>query len=56
MPKLEFLDFGNKRKKFKTDNFKIVKMPNGRFAAQTVAPSGTKAFRFVSADFVRKNK
>lgn len=56
MPQLEFLDFGNKRKKFKTDKFKIVKMPNGRFAAKTTAPSGTKAFRFVSKDFAKKNK
>lgn len=56
MPKLQFLDFGNKRKKFTTDKFKIIRMPNGRFSAQTTAPSGTKAFRFVSADFARKNK
>lgn len=56
MPQLEFLDFGNKRKKFKTDKFKIIKMPNGRFAATVIAPSGTKAFRFVSKDFVKSNK
>ncbi len=56
MPKLEFLDFGNKRKKFTTDKFKIIKMPNGRFAATVIAPSGSKAFRFVSNDFAKKNK
>lgn len=56
MPQLEFLDFGNKRKKFKTDKFKIKTLPNGRLAAVATAPSGTKAFRFVSKEFAKKNK
>ena len=56
MPRVQFLDFGNKRKKFSTDKFTIVKMPNGRFAAKTTAPSGSQAFRFVTAEFAKKNR
>lgn len=56
MPKLEFRDLGNNFKKFSTDKFKITRLKNGRFAATTTAPSGTKAFRFVKKDFAKKNK
>ena len=55
MPMVEFLDFGNKRKKFKTDKFKI-EMKSGRAFAVATAPSGAKAYRIVSAEFAKKNK
>ena len=55
MPMIEFLDFGDKRKKFKTDKFKIVKK-SGRNFAVAIAPSGVEAYRIVSAEFARKNK
>lgn len=55
MPMIEFLDFGNKRKKFKTDKFRI-EVKSGRNFAVATAPSGVKAYRIVSADFAKKNK
>lgn len=54
MPKLEFYDL-KKKKKFKTDKYKVLKK-GGRYFAQATSPSGKKSMRIVSADFAKKFK